>query len=141
MLNYEQFYNWCNNKYKRDTLYKVYKGGYLIGLGFYNGVNMRTLEDSICILKNVTFIRKQCIASSFTQELRDKLDETYQLIPVKSNDIGLISSSIQMISDTLRFNGKSIVEGLEIISNYAKIINNLSTEEIISPIKNLFTGK
>jgi hypothetical protein len=46
-----------------------------------------------------------------------------------------------MISDTLRFNGKSIVEGLEIISNYAKIINNLSTEEIISPIKNLFTGK
>ena len=132
MLNYEQFYNWCNNKYKRDTLYKVYKGGYLIGLGFYNGVN---------ILKNVTFIRKQCIASSFTQELRDKLDETYQLIPVKSNDIGLISSSIQMISDTLRFNGKSIVEGLEIISNYAKIINNLSTEEIISPIKNLFTGK
>jgi hypothetical protein len=77
MLNYEQFYNWCNNKYKRDTLYKVYKGGYLIGLGFYNGVNMKTLEDSICILKNVTFIRKQCIASSFTQELRDKLDETY----------------------------------------------------------------
>lgn len=102
---------------------------------------MKTLEDSICILKNVTFIRKQCIASSFTQELRDKLDETYQLIPVKSNDIGLISSSIQMISDTLRFNGKSIVEGLEIISNYAKIINNLSTKEIISPIKNLFTGK
>ena len=81
MLNYKQFYEWYNNRYSKDVLYKVYRNGFLIGMGFYDGVTMQTLSDSVCNLKHVTFIKKQCIISSFRFIFNDKIDETYALIP------------------------------------------------------------
>lgn len=58
MLDYKQFYEWYNNRYSKDVLYKVYRNGFLIGMGFYDRVTMQTLSDSVCNLKHVTFIKK-----------------------------------------------------------------------------------
>ena len=130
MLSYEQFYNWYNNSYSNEILYRVYRGGFLIGMGFY--VVMKTLESSICILKNVTFIKKQCRASSFRFSCNDRIDETYTLAPVDTADIGLISSAIQLVSNTLGHDeGYNKEYGLEMINNYARVLEELSVKEIM----------
>lgn len=132
MLSYEQFYNWYNNSYSNEILYRVYRGGFLIGMGFYDGVVMKTLESSIYILKNVTFIKKQCRASSFRFSCNDRIDETYTLAPVDTADIGLISSAIQLVSNTLGHDeGYNKEYGLEMINNYARVLEELSVKEIM----------
>ena len=133
MLSYEQFYKWYTNNYNNETLYKVFKGGYLIGLGFYNGVVMKTLGSSVCVLKDVVFIKRQSKVSSFRFNYNDVLDETYTLLPVSTDDIGLVSSSIQLVSDTLRRDERYNKEyGLEMIDNYARVLGELSVKEIMS---------
>lgn len=141
MLNYEQYYNWCNNNYDYDTLYKVYRNGFLMGLGFYAGAEMRTLETSNCLLKYVTFIKRQRYAFDFRYTLDDKIDETYELIPVSVNDARLVSSAIQLISDRL-VHDKGYAKGyecwMEMINKYAEVIEDLSnTKMVTSVIKQL----
>ncbi len=136
MLNYKQFYEWYNNKYSKDILYKVYRNGFLIGMGFYDGVTMRTLSDSVCNLKHVTFIKKQCIISSFRFVFNDKIDETYALIPVTIEDIRLITTAIQMVSNTIGHDeGYNKEYGLEMINEYARVLGDLSIQEVINKFK------
>lgn len=136
MLNYKQFYEWYNNKYSKDILYKVYRNGFLIGIGFYDGVTMRTLSDSVCNLKHVTFIKKQCIISSFRFVFNDKIDETYTLIPVTIEDIRLITTAIQMVSNTIGHDeGYNKEYGLEMINEYARVLGDLSIQEVINKFK------
>lgn len=136
MLNYKQFYEWYNNKYSKDILYKVYRNGFLIGMGFYDGVTMRTLSDSVCNLKHVTFIKKQCIISSFRFVFNDKIDETYILIPVTIEDIRLITTAIQMVSNTIGHDeGYNKEYGLEMINEYARVLGDLSIQEVINKFK------
>lgn len=132
MLNYKQFYEWYNNRYSKDVLYKVYRNGFLIGMGFYDGVTMQTLSDSVCNLKHVTFIKKQCIISSFRFIFNDKIDETYALIPATIEDIRLITTAIQLVSNTLGHDeGYNKEYGLEMINNYARVLEELSVKEIM----------
>ena len=136
MLNYKQFYEWYNNKYSKDILYKVYRNGFLIGMGFYDGVTMQTLIDSVCNLKHVTFIKKQYIISSFRFIFRDKIDETYTLIPATIKDIRLITAAIQMVSNTIgRDEGYNKEYGLEMINEYARVLGDLSIQETINKLK------
>lgn len=135
MLNYEQFYNWYNNNYNGDTLYRVFRGGFLIGIGFYDRVEMKTLNNSICILKNVTFIKKQSRVSSFRFSMEDKLDETYTLAPVQPVDMNLIASAIQLVSNTLGHDeGYNKEYGLEMINQYARVLGELSVQGLIAAI-------
>lgn len=135
MLNYKQFYEWYNNRY--DVLYKVYRNGFLIGMGFYDGVTMQTLSDSVCNLKHVTFIKKQCIISSFRFIFNDKIDETYALIPATIEDIRLITTAIQMVSNTIGHDeGYNKEYGLEMINEYARVLGDLSIQEVIDKFKN-----
>lgn len=135
MLNYKQFYEWYNNRYSKDVLYKVYRNGFLIGMGFYDGVTMQTLSDSVCNLKHVTFIKKQCIISSFI--FNDKIDETYALIPATIEDIRLITTAIQMVSNTIGHDeGYNKEYGLEMINEYARVLGDLSIQEVIDKFKN-----
>lgn len=138
MLNYKQFYEWYNNRYSKDVLYKVYRNGFLIGMGFYDRVTMQTLSDSVCNLKHVTFIKKQCIISSFRFIFNDKIDETYALIPATIEDIRLITTAIQMVSNTIGhdegYNNKEY--GLEMINEYARVLGDLSIQEVIDKFKN-----
>lgn len=137
MLNYKQFYEWYNNRYSKDVLYKVYRNGFLIGMGFYDGVTMQTLSDSICNLKHVTFIKKQCIISSFRFIFNDKIDETYALIPATIEDIRLITTAIQMVSNTIGHDeGYNKEYGLEMINEYARVLGDLSIQEVIDKFKN-----
>lgn len=137
MLNYKQFYEWYNNRYSKDVLYKVYRNGFLIGMGFYDGVTMQTLSDSVCNLKHVTFIKKQCIISSFRFIFNDKIDETYALIPATIEDIRLITTAIQMVSNTIgRDEGYNKEYGLEMINEYARVLGDLSIQETINKLKN-----
>lgn len=137
MLNYKQFYEWYNNRYSKDVLYKVYRNGFLIGMGFYDGVTMQTLSDSVCNLKHVTFIKKQCIISSFRFIFNDKIDETYALIPATIEDIRLITTAIQMVSNTIGHDeGYNKEYGLEIINEYARVLGDLSIQEVIDKFKN-----
>lgn len=129
MLNYKQFYEWYNNRYSKDVLYKVYRNGFLIGMGFYDGVTMQTLSDSVCNLKHVTFIKKQCIISSFRFIFNDKIDETYALIPATIEDIRLITTAIQMVSNTIGHD-----EGYN--KEYARVLGDLSIQEVIDKFKN-----
>ena len=137
MLNYKQFYEWYNNRYSKDVLYKVYRNGFLIGMGFYDGVTMQTLSDSVCNLKHVTFIKKQCIISSFIFIFNDKIDETYALIPATIEDIRLITTAIQMVSNTIGHDeGYNKEYGLEMINEYARVLGDLSIQEVIDKFKN-----
>lgn len=137
MLNYKQFYEWYNNRYSKDVLYKVYRNGFLIGMGFYDGVTMQTLSDSVCNLKHVTFIKKQCIISSFRFIFNDKIDETYALIPATIEDIRLIITAIQMVSNTIGHDeGYNKEYGLEMINEYARVLGDLSIQEVIDKFKN-----
>lgn len=137
MLTHEQFYNWYNNRYSKDVLYKVYRNGFLIGMGFYDGVTMQTLSDSVCNLKHVTFIKKQCIISSFRFIFNDKIDETYALIPATIEDIRLITTAIQMVSNTIGHDeGYNKEYGLEMINEYARVLGDLSIQEVIDKFKN-----
>ena len=137
MLNYKQFYDWYNNRYSKDVLYKVYRNGFLIGMGFYDGVTMQTLSDSVCNLKHVTFIKKQCIISSFRFIFNDKIDETYALIPATIEDIRLITTAIQMVSNTIGHDeGYNKEYGLEMINEYARVLGDLSIQEVIDKFKN-----
>lgn len=137
MLNYKQFYEWYNNRYSKDVLYKVYRNGFLIGMGFYDGVTMQTLSDSVCNLKHVTFIKKQCIISSFRFIINDKIDETYALIPATIEDIRLITTAIQMVSNTIGHDeGYNKEYGLEMINEYARVLGDLSIQEVIDKFKN-----
>lgn len=137
MLNYKQFYEWYNNRYSKDVLYKVYRNGFLIGMGFYDGVTMQTLSDSVCNLKHVTFIKKQCIISSFRFIFNDKIDETYALIPATIEDIRLITTAIQMVSNTIGHDeGYNKEYGLEMINEYARVLGDLSIQETINKLKN-----
>lgn len=137
MLNYKQFYEWYNNRYSKDVLYKVYRNGFLIGMGFYDGVTMQTLSDSVCNLKHVTFIKKQCIISSFRFIFNDKIDETYVLIPATIEDIRLITTAIQMVSNTIGHDeGYNKECGLEMINEYARVLGDLSIQEVIDKFKN-----
>jgi hypothetical protein len=137
MLNYKQFYEWYNNRYSKDVLYKVYRNGFLIGMGFYDGVTMQTLSDSVCNLKHVTFIKKQCIISSFRFIFNDKIDETYALIPATIEDIRLITTAIQMVSNTIGHDeGYNKEYGLEMINEYARVLGDLSIQEVIDKFKN-----
>lgn len=137
MLNYKQFYEWYNNRYSKDVLYKVYRNGFLIGMGFYDGVTMQTLSDSVCNLKHVTFIKKQCIISSFRFIFNDKIDETYALIPATIEDIRLITTAIQMVSNTIGHDeGYNKEYGLEMINEYARVLGDLSIREVIDKFKN-----
>ena len=137
MLNYKQFYEWYNNRYSKDVLYKVYRNGFLIGMGFYDGVTMQTLSDSVCNLKHVTFIKKQCIISSFRFIFNDKIDETYALIPATIEDIRLITTAIQMVSNTIGHDeGYNKEYGLEMINEYARVLGDLSIQEGIDKFKN-----
>lgn len=137
MLNYKQFYEWYNNRYSKDVLYKVYRNGFLIGMGFYDGVTMQTLSDSVCNLKHVTFIKKQCIISSFRFIFNDKIDETYALIPATIEDIRLITTAIQMVSNTVGHDeGYNKEYGLEMINEYARVLGDLSIQEVIDKFKN-----
>jgi hypothetical protein len=137
MLNYKQFYEWYNNRYSKDILYKVYRNGFLIGMGFYDGVTMQTLSDSVCNLKHVTFIKKQCIISSFRFIFNDKIDETYALIPATIEDIRLITTAIQMVSNTIGHDeGYNKEYGLEMINEYARVLGDLSIQEVIDKFKN-----
>lgn len=137
MLNYKQFYEWYNNRYSKDVLYKVYRNGFLIGMGFYDGVTMQTLSDSVCNLKHVTFIKKQCIISSFRFIFNDKIDETYALIPATIEDIRLITTAIQMASNTIGHDeGYNKEYGLEMINEYARVLGDLSIQEVIDKFKN-----
>lgn len=137
MLNYKQFYEWYNNRYSKDVLYKVYRNGFLIGMGFYDGVTMQTLSDSVCNLKYVTFIKKQCIISSFRFIFNDKIDETYALIPATIEDIRLITTAIQMVSNTIGHDeGYNKEYGLEMINEYARVLGDLSIQEVINKFKN-----
>ena len=137
MLNYKQFYEWYNNRYSKDVLYKVYRNGFLIGMGFYDGVTMQTLSDSVCNLKHVTFIKKQCIISSFRFIFNDKIDETYALIPATIEDIRLITTAIQMVSNTIGHDeGCNKEYGLEMINEYARVLGDLSIQEVIDKFKN-----
>ena len=137
MLNYKQFYEWYNNRYSKDVLYKVYRNGFLIGMGFYDGVTMQTLSDSVCNLKHVTFIKKQCIISSFRFIFNDKIDETYALIPATIEDIRLINTAIQMVSNTIGHDeGYNKEYGLEMINEYARVLGDLSIQEVIDKFKN-----
>lgn len=136
MLNYKQFYEWYNNKYSKGILYKVYRNGFLIGMGFYDGVTMRTLGDSVCNLKHVTFIKKQCIISSFRFVFNDKIDETYTLIPTTIEDIRLVTTAIQMVSNTIGHDeGYNKEYGLEMINEYARVLGDLSIQEAINKFK------
>lgn len=133
MLNYKQFYEWYNNRYSKDVLYKVYRNGFLIGMGFYDGVTMQTLSDSVCNLKHVTFIKKQCIISSFRFIFNDKIDETYALIPATI----VITTAIQMVSNTIGHDeGYNKEYGLEMINEYARVLGDLSIQEVIDKFKN-----
>lgn len=133
MLNYKQY----NNRYSKDVLYKVYRNGFLIGMGFYDGVTMQTLSDSVCNLKHVTFIKKQCIISSFRFIFNDKIDETYALIPATIEDIRLITTAIQMVSNTIGHDeGYNKEYGLEMINGYARVLGDLSIQEVIDKFKN-----
>lgn len=135
MLNYKQFYEWYNNRYSKDVLYKVYRNGFLIGMGFYDGVTMQTLSDSVCNLKHVTFIKKQCISFRFI--FNDKIDETYALIPATIEDIRLITTAIQMVSNTIGHDeGYNKEYGLEMINEYARVLGDLSIQEVIDKFKN-----
>ena len=137
MLNYKQFYEWYTNRYSKDVLYKVYRNGFLIGMGFYDGVTMQTLSDSVCNLKHVTFIKKQCIISSFRFIFNDKIDETYALIPATIEDIRLITTAIQMVSNTIGHDeGYNKEYGLEMINEYARVLGDLSIQEVIDKFKN-----
>lgn len=137
MLNYKQFYEWYNNRYSKDVLYKVYRNGFLIGMGFYDGVTMQTLSDSVCNLKHVTFIKKQCIISSFRFIFNDRIDETYALIPATIEDIRLITTAIQMVSNTIGHDeGYNKEYGLEMINEYARVLGDLSIQEVIDKFKN-----
>lgn len=137
MLNYKQFYEWYNNRYSKDVLYKVYRNGFLIGMGFYDGVTMQTLSDSVCNLKHVTFIKKQCIISSFRFIFNDKIDETYALIPATIEDIRLITTAIQMVSNTIGHDeGYNKEYRLEMINEYARVLGDLSIQEVIDKFKN-----
>lgn len=137
MLNYKQFYEWYNNRYSKDVLYKVYRNGFLIGMGFYDGITMQTLSDSVCNLKHVTFIKKQCIISSFRFIFNDKIDETYALIPATIEDIRLITTAIQMVSNTIGHDeGYNKEYGLEMINEYARVLGDLSIQEVIDKFKN-----
>lgn len=137
MLNYKQFYEWYNNRYSKDVLYKVYRNGFLIGMGFYDGVTMQTLSDSVCNLKHVTFIKKQCIISSFRFIFNDKIDEIYALIPATIEDIRLITTAIQMVSNTIGHDeGYNKEYGLEMINEYARVLGDLSIQEVIDKFKN-----
>jgi hypothetical protein len=137
MLNYKQFYEWYNNRYSKDVLYKVYRNGFLIGMGFYDGVTMQTLSDSVYNLKHVTFIKKQCIISSFRFIFNDKIDETYALIPATIEDIRLITTAIQMVSNTIGHDeGYNKEYGLEMINEYARVLGDLSIQEVIDKFKN-----
>lgn len=137
MLNYKQFYEWYNNRYSKDILYKVYRNGFLIGMGFYDGVTMQTLSDSVCNLKHVTFIKKQCVISSFRFIFNDKIDETYALIPATIEDIRLITTAIQMVSNTIGHDeGYNKEYGLEMINEYARVLGDLSIQEVIDKFKN-----
>lgn len=137
MLNYKQFYEWYNNRYSKDVLYKVYRNGFLIGMGFYDGVTMQTLSDSVCNLKHVTFIKKQCIISSFRFIFNDKIDETYALIPATIEDIRLITTAIQIVSNTIGHDeGYNKEYGLEMINEYARVLGDLSIQEVIDKFKN-----
>lgn len=137
MLNYKQFYEWYNNRYSKDVLYKVYRNGFLIGMGFYDRVTMQTLSDSVCNLKHVTFIKKQCIISSFRFIFNDKIDETYALIPATIEDIRLITTAIQMVSNTIGHDeGYNKEYGLEMINEYARVLGDLSIQEVIDKFKN-----
>lgn len=137
MLNYKQFYEWYNNRYSKDVLYKVYRNGFLIGMGFYDGVTMQTLSDSVCNLKHVTFIKKQCIISSFRFIFNDKIDETYALIPATIEDIRLITTAIQMVSNIIGHDeGYNKEYGLEMINEYARVLGDLSIQEVIDKFKN-----
>lgn len=137
MLNYKQFYEWYNNRYSKDVLYKVYRNEFLIGMGFYDGVTMQTLSDSVCNLKHVTFIKKQCIISSFRFIFNDKIDETYALIPATIEDIRLITTAIQMVSNTIGHDeGYNKEYGLEMINEYARVLGDLSIQEVIDKFKN-----
>lgn len=83
---------------------------------------MQTLSDSVCNLKHVTFIKKQCIISSFRFIFNDKIDETYALIPATIEDIRLITTAIQMVSNTIgRDEGYNKEYGLEMINEYARV--------------------
>ncbi len=137
MLNYKQFYEWYNNRYSKDVLYKVYRNGFLIGMGFYDGVTMQTLSDSVCNLKHGTLIKKQCIISSFRFIFNDKIDETYALIPATIEDIRLITTAIQMVSNTIGHDeGYNKEYGLEMINEYARVLGDLSIQEVIDKFKN-----
>lgn len=137
MLNYKQFYEWYNNRYSKDVLYKVYRNGFLIGMGFYDGVTMQTLNDSVCNLKHVTFIKKQCIISSFRFIFNDKIDETYALLPATIEDIRLITTAIQMVSNTIGHDeGYNKEYRLEMINEYARVLGDLSIQEVIDKFKN-----
>lgn len=135
MLTHEQFYNWYNNNFNSTTLYKVYRKGFLLEIGYYSRVRMGTLESSVCILKNVTFIKKQNQVSSFRFEFEDKIDETYQLIPVQFNDIILLASSIALVSNTLgQDEGYNKEYGLKMINEYAETIRSLCVQKTITTL-------
>lgn len=111
--------------------------GFLSGWGFYDGVTMQTLSDSVCNLKHVTFIKKQCIISSFRFIFNDKIDETYALIPATIEDIRLITTAIQMVSNTIGHDeGYNKEYGLEMINEYARVLGDLSIQEVIDKFKN-----
>ena len=108
-----------------------------IEMGFYDGVTMQTLSDSVCNLKHVTFIKKQCIISSFRFIFNDKIDETYALIPATIEDIRLITTAIQMVSNTIGHDeGYNKEYGLEMINEYARVLGDLSIQEVIDKFKN-----
>ena len=68
---------------------------------------------------------------------RDKIDETYTLIPATIKDIRLITVAIQMVSNTIgRDEGYNKEYGLEMINEYARVLGDLSIQETINKLKN-----
>ena len=82
-------------------------------------------------------LKKQCIISSFRFIFNDKIDETYALIPATIEDIRLITTAIQMVSNTIGHDeGYNKECGLEMINEYARVLGDLSIQEVIDKFKN-----